>query len=305
MAKLTKLEQLTSLMRRNKKAREAKAKKEGYASAAEYEAYLRKGMPKGKSKPGASGKLVAKTIKKTVEAETSNLTDMVIAFDTTGSMSSYINDVKAHVTKLIPELLTANPNLNISIVAFGDYCDMKSATEFGKAYQVLDLTRDENKLIHFVNTAKNTSGEDNDEFYELVIKKITEETSWRKDSTKSVLLIADHDPHKVGYSYGSIVRNAQIDWRAEAKKAAAAGIVFDTLQIIPSKQWYKELSQITGGLNLDFKSSSKTAQLVKASALARGGAATRASFEKEFVAASASDDKEMKEVYTMYKSIVK
>ena len=69
--------------------------------------------------------------------------DMVIAFDTTGSMNSYIDSVRSHITELIPKLFSTNPDLRIGIVAFGDYCDMPNKNTFGKAYQVLDLTNDE------------------------------------------------------------------------------------------------------------------------------------------------------------------
>lgn len=133
-----------------------------------------------------------KELPKVVEPSTTDgMLDMVIAFDTTGSMSAYINAVKTHVKELVPKLFSSNPDLRIGIVAFGDYCDMKAPTLYGKAYQVLDLTNDENKIIKFINEAQNTSGGDGDEFYELVIKKITEETAWREGSTKAVLLIAD------------------------------------------------------------------------------------------------------------------
>lgn len=170
--------------------------------------------------------------------------DMVIAFDTTGSMISYIGAVKEHVKELVPKLFKQNPDLRMGIVAFGDYCDMPSKDEFGKAYQVCELTDNENKLIEFITNVHNTNGGDSDEFYELVIKKIVEETDWREDSTKAVLLIADAHPHKVGYSYDSKVVNSQIDWREEAKKAAEKGIKFDTLTI-NDYEWYKELSKIT------------------------------------------------------------
>ena len=116
--------------------------------------------------------LIKKDTKKVstkVELE-DGLLDMVIAFDTTGSMSSYIGDVKNHVKELIPKLLGANPNMRIGIVAFGDYCDMPSAKVFGKAYQCLPLTNDEDQIIEFVTNAENTSGGDSDEFYELVRK---------------------------------------------------------------------------------------------------------------------------------------
>lgn len=68
------------------------------------------------------------------EKSVDGMLDMVIAFDTTGSMSAYIEAVKEHITDLIPKLFAANPKLKISIVAFGDYCDMNSKDDFGKAY---------------------------------------------------------------------------------------------------------------------------------------------------------------------------
>lgn len=241
-----------------------------------------------------------KELPKVVEPSTTDgMLDMVIAFDTTGSMSAYINAVKTHVKELVPKLFSSNPDLRISIVAFGDYCDMRSKDNFGKAYQVLDLTNDENKIIKFINEAQDTSGGDGDEFYELVIKKITEETAWREGSTKAVLLIADAAPHKVGYSYKGIISNAQIDWREEAKKASELGIKFDTMTINPIfVGWYKELSAMTNGISVPFKNSSKTSQVVEAAALSRGGTRTKALYEAtmDFF----KGDAEMTAVYNAY-----
>lgn len=241
-----------------------------------------------------------KELPKVVEPSTTDgMLDMVIAFDTTGSMSAYINAVKTHVKELVPKLFSSNPDLRIGIVAFGDYCDMKAPTLYGKAYQVLDLTNDENKIIKFINEAQDTSGGDGDEFYELVIKKITEETAWREGSTKAVLLIADAAPHKVGYSYKNIVKNAQIDWREEAKKASELGIKFDTMTIDPLHiEWYKELSAITNGVSVPFKNSGKTSQVIEAAALSRGGTRTKAMYMATMD--SVKDDVELNAVYTAY-----
>ncbi len=233
------------------------------------------------------------------EKSVDGMLDMVIAFDTTGSMSSYIEAVRRHVIDLIPKLFAANPKLKVSIVAFGDYCDMHSKSDFGDAYQVIDLTDNENKLIEFVKKARETNGGDGDEFYELVIKKIIEETSWREDSTKSVLLIADASPHGIGYSFGDIVINNQIDWREEAKKAAANGIKIDTMQCSNSR-WYKELSKMTNGINLPFKTDSKTSQVIEAASYARGGESTRGLFKATMDSALASGDTELSAVYTAY-----
>lgn len=63
-----------------------------------------------------------------------SMLDMVIALDITGSMSSYLKGVRECCTTLVPGLLSANPDMRIGIVAFGDYCDMHSSTDFGYAY---------------------------------------------------------------------------------------------------------------------------------------------------------------------------
>lgn len=241
-----------------------------------------------------------KELPKVVEPSTTDgMLDMVIAFDTTGSMSAYINAVKTHVKELVPKLFSTNPDLRIGIVAFGDYCDMPNKNTFGKAYQVLDLTNDEKKIIDFVRKAQRTSGGDGDEFYELVIKKITEETSWREDSTKAVLLIADAAPHRVGYSYRDIVQNSQIDWREEARKAALKGIKFDTLTI-DRTEWYKELSSMTNGIQAPFKNNRKTSQLIEAATLARGGERTKELYTATMDSVISSGDTELTAVYAAY-----
>lgn len=223
--------------------------------------------------------------------------DMVIAFDTTGSMSNYIDAVKKHVRELISKLLDSNPDLRIGIVAFGDYCDATSANDLGIAYQCIYPTNEKELLIDFVVSSKRTSGGDYNEFYELVIKKITEETPWREDAKKSVLLIADATPHSIGYNYPGMVKNNQIDWKEAARKAAAKGVKFDTVTISPHI-WFKELSEITNGISVPFSNSYKTAQLMEAAAYARGGGKTRALYKKQVEAVK--DDIELSMVYEAY-----
>lgn len=191
--------------------------------------------------------------------------DMVIAFDTTGSMNAYIEAVKLQVKELIPKLFKQNPDLRIGIVAFGDYCDMPSKDRFGKAYQVCELTDNENRLIEFITKAQSTSGGDSDEFYELVIKKIVEETNWREGSTKAVLLIADAEPHRVGYSYNDRVVNNQIDWReaialidkAKRQKKSMAVAYKEALEFIqnnPVKDYIEGEDRVLRGYKMQFVS---------------------------------------------------
>ena len=233
--------------------------------------------------------------------------DMVIAFDTTGSMGTYIAAVRAHVTTLIPKLFEENKDLRLKIVAFGDYCDMRGRNgEFGLAYQESPLTDDINTLVNFVTRAQNTGGGDSDEFYELVIKKVTEETPWRIGAKKAVLLIADCDPHPVGYSYGSVVRNSQIDWKEEARKSAALGIQWDTLSCGTTAvhTFYKPLSEMTGGINIPFQSSEKTQEVMYASTSARGGLKSKAAFRASYAAAVSSGDAELAGSYKSLSSLL-
>ena len=230
--------------------------------------------------------------------------DMVIAFDTTGSMATYIEAVRKEVSELVPRLFKNNEDLRLGVVAFGDYCDMKNAQEFGDAYQCLIPTDNENAIVKFINESKDTSGGDGDEFYELVIKKVVEETPWREGATKVLLLISDACPHSLGYTYRDYVVGNQIDWRKEAEKAASMGIKIDTVSIT-GEPWYKELSDMTNGISTLFQSSCKTARLVEAATLARGSKASREMFDSMVCCCKESSvvDKEMEEVYEKYKKV--
>lgn len=223
--------------------------------------------------------------------------DMVIAFDTTGSMAQYIGAVRKEVSELIPQLFKDNEDLRLGIVAFGDYCDMNNAQDFGDAFQCIAPTANENALIEFVINSKDTSGGDGPEFYELVIKKIVEETQWREGSTRTILLIADAVPHEVGYSYGNIINGSQIDWRIEAKKAADNKIKIDTVTITDAP-WFRELSAMTNGISVPFHTDYKTTELLRASINSRGSMKARAHFDALM---EACDDDEMKKVYASYK----
>ena len=204
--------------------------------------------------------------------------DLVIAFDTTGSMSAYINEVRNKVATMIPMLFKNNEDLKIGIVAFGDYCDM-DGEDFGKAYQCYKLSSNKHKLINFTKSSEDTCGGDADEFYELVIRKIVNETGWRPGASRSVLLIGDSTPHPPTY--------AHINWREEARKAAEKKVRFDTVAI-HNQKWMHELSKITGGRVINSKKIAHVVPIIVASVLSRGSSCARAKYDS--MLASASSD---------------
>lgn len=277
------VELLAIYRKANKKARERIIVKSGYSSEQEYLDSLQDG---GGIHGGKLG-----TFFKSKDSTEDGALDQVICFDTTGSMNSYIAAVRAHVTDLIPKLFNENKNLRVKIVAFGDYCDMHSVNNFGNAYQECELTNDQNKLINFVKNAKGTSGGDTDESYELVIKKVVEETPWREHARKAVLLIADCGPHPLGYSHGGIISHNTIDWKEEARKSAEKGISWDTLSCGYgwTDTFYKPLSNMTNGVNLPFQSSGKTQVIVDAVTSVRGSSASKDTFLASYMATSTMD----------------
>jgi hypothetical protein len=227
--------------------------------------------------------------------------DLIIAFDSTGSMSHYIQAVRNHVSSLVDSMLQENPYVNIGIVVFGDYCDMQNATTFGRAYQVLSPTRDARQLENFIRTSKNTFGGDVDEFYELVLEKILTETPWRDSANKAVLLIGDAGPHIKEHRY-KFNYPVSPDWREVCEGMAKAGIIVDTLDI-KNVSFYREVAKITGGVCIPFNNSAKTVELLEATSLARGGVVTEAAFMAKSMTVENSSDEDMKKVYGMYKNM--
>lgn len=276
----TKEQLIKDYLKANKIRRTRILAKAGFTTEADYFASL-------------NGKITKKGPKKAAKVTPKKeLLDYVVAFDTTGSMGSYIAAVKKHVEDLIPQMFSQGIDLRMKIIAFGDYCDMIGGFNFGNAYQQSSFTDNQQELINFVKTAKNTGGGDEDEFYELVIKKIVEETPWRADSKRAVLFIADCAPHRPDYQYFGKAR--QIDWKEEAKKAAALNIAFDTLSIHGEKfKWYKELSAITKGVYMPFQSSHKMADVFTASAYVRGSKMSRKTFTAAYASAVSSGDSEL------------
>lgn len=124
-----------------------------------------------------------------------------------------------------------------------------------------------------------------------------EETPWRENSTRAILLISDAEPHPLGYTYKDYVVGNQIDWRKEAGKAADMKIKIDTVTIT-DVPWYKELSQMTNGISVPFTSGHKTARLVEAATMSRGSLKARKMFD---TMASAFTDEETCAIFESYK----
>lgn len=190
--------------------------------------------------------------------------DVVISFDTTGSMYSVLADVRRDIKNTVSELFTTfgKDNLRIAIIAHGDYCDAHDKY----VLQQTEFSNDVDDLCKFVTNVDRTYGGDSDECYELVIKTVTE-LKWREDAKKIFIMIGDADPHEVGYTYRG-VRNS-IDWRHEAQVLADMGVQVYGVHALhnyrhDSASFYHTVSEATNGVYLTLDNFSDVLQIISA-----------------------------------------
>jgi hypothetical protein len=109
---------------------------------------------------------------------TAEIIDVMISFDTTGSMYPCLTQVRREVESLVKKLFKDMPHLRIGIIAHGDYCDAP------RTITKLDLTDNEKQICKFVRTVESTFGGDAPEAYELVLNEARTSVDWKSDTHK-------------------------------------------------------------------------------------------------------------------------
>ena len=133
--------------------------------------------------------------------------EIIISFDTTGSMSYYLDEVKNKIQDIIQRLFMDIPNMKIGVMAHGDYCDEKVFY----LMQKVDFTNDVGSLCQFVKDVEGTGGGDFEECYEWVLSQVRG-LSWTPGTQRSLIMIGDAIPHEADYE----LNKEKLDWRAEA-----------------------------------------------------------------------------------------
>lgn len=98
--------------------------------------------------------------------------DIVIAFDTTGSMQPYINAMVKNIQNLITNLSGLTPSLRLGLVSFKDFGD-RSGTSSDKPYIVnVPLTATTSQVATALGTLKAVGGGDTPESLSTTIKAV-------------------------------------------------------------------------------------------------------------------------------------
>ncbi|XP_046566866.1 uncharacterized protein LOC124275380 [Haliotis rubra] len=201
------------------------------------------------------------------------LPEIVFSFDTTGSMSGCLAEVRGRLQDMIQRLQADIPAIRIAVFAHGDYCDSYRATQY------VDFSTDVAELCKFVKSVGSTGGGgDGGECYELVLREVGEKLSWTPGSNRALVLIGDEPPHTPSFRENK----QKIDWRKELKKLTTMGVKIYGVECGGGGiEFYTTISEQSGGRYLQLKDFSNVFDLLMAICYREQGADMLEAYEKE------------------------
>ena len=222
-----------------------------------------------------------------------NAVEVVITFDTTGSMYPCLTQVRRNVREMIADLFRSIPGIRIGVIAHGDYGDTYVTKH-------TDLSVNQDMLCRFVETVEATCGFDYEECYELVLREAHTKVSWSGVAKKAVIMIGDALPHAA-----LSPRNAaHIDWRAEAAELVRKGITVYSVQALGNalagSTFWKPLAHETNGVHLDLDQFSQAKDFIKAICYHNAGGAQLQGFRDQVV----SEGRLNRSLHTMFSRLL-
>lgn len=191
--------------------------------------------------------------------------DVLISFDTTGSVYSVLSTIRRDIVKEVKELFKLyEGNVRIGIIAHGDYCDKDNPYTI----KVLDFTQDEDTICKFVKNIEPTGGGDADECYELVLNTARTVLNWRGGSKKLFIMMGDANPHGTNYPDNK----DRLDWNNEAELLHDMGVTVYAVHILAnfrrsSKKFYQSVADKTGGIYLTLDNFNDVIPIINASCM--------------------------------------
>ncbi|GAM20505.1 hypothetical protein SAMD00019534_036800, partial [Acytostelium subglobosum LB1] len=239
-----------------------------------------------------------------IETSVSNDVEVVFCFDTTGSMSGVIKEVREKVRETVSRLIKEIPSIRIGIIGLGDYCDTLNA------YNQLDLTSNVDKLCKFITSVPSTSGGDEPEAYEYALYR-AKSMSWSKHTSKALVMIGDSPPHTPYYT------NLNLNWIQETDDLEALGIKIYGVVCCHDryKSFYSAMAERTNGLCIKFDRFNLISDMFMAICFRESNKAKYEEFRSETAKNNSSDagmqqmfsdlDKENYKLAPMYEESVK
>jgi hypothetical protein len=145
----------------------------------------------GKPSNGVNGIGLGNDFREMVEYAKLNGLDLVIVFDSTGSMGHEIAGVKHRIAQIGSALIRQVPSARIGLVTYRDRGPLEGYSVLG-----LPLTSDLSKLTQFMQPIEADGGGDREEAVELGLRWALAKNTFRPQARKIVLIFGDAPPHK-------------------------------------------------------------------------------------------------------------
>lgn len=150
-----------------------------------------------------NSKTVAETIVRILDKHTREKTDIVLLIDKTGSMDDDIDDVQKSVKAIVKELKKFK-NIHLGWAAYGD-----KNVDGAAWYERTPLSADLDNSLTAISSLKVTGGGDLPESVNDALWKTIDETNWRPDARKMMLVIGDApslEPPNAEHSLNDVVK---------------------------------------------------------------------------------------------------
>lgn len=197
--------------------------------------------------------------------------DLLLSFDTTGSMSPCIGEVRRKASELVRGLFQDLTDLRVGVIAHGDYCDKQTTYDV----KMLDLTDDPEDVIEFINGVERTGGGDAAECYELVLHTARSAT-WKAARNRVLVMMGDDVPHPSNYPENT----RRLDWRNERSMLNAAGIAVYAVQCL-NMGYADQFWSRVGDLHLRLNQFQNVGLLIRGIGFKQAGPEAFANFEAE------------------------
>merc|ERR1711977_619566 len=118
--------------------------------------------------------------------------DLVFLCDATGSMGSYIRAAQKNIKSIVQRVATEHAaDVRFALVSYRDH----PPQDRSYITKVFDFTQDQQAMQAAVDTMSASGGGDGPEAVTAALHVALHDVSWRPNSTKIAVLIADAPPH--------------------------------------------------------------------------------------------------------------
>jgi len=208
------------------------------------------------------------TSNETAAEEVNPELDLVFVCDATGSMGSYIFAAQQNICSIVDRVHAEHEaDVRFALVSYRDHPPQDSSY----ITKVFDFTDGTAQMKSYVDTMSASGGGDGPEAVTAAMDDALRRVSWRPNSTKIAVLIADAPPHGLEPS-GDGFPNGDPEGRDPlqiAREMAASGITLYTVGCEPALGAYHfardfmcNVAEITGGQAIALSSSKLLADVI-------------------------------------------